>query len=206
MAARKSKVDGQRDLSARIVDAAIELAEESAWSDVRLRRVAARLGVPLNDLRAHCRDLDGVADAWFARALDQVLRPAEAGFADLPARERLYLVMLRWFEANAAHRRVVGEMLRAKLTPAHPHHWVPLVFSLSRLIQWVREAGLLDAGGRRRQVEEVGLTLLFLATLGVWLNDDTPAQERTRRFLRRRLERADRLLAIAWPGPRSAAS
>jgi hypothetical protein len=70
-----------------------------------------------------------------------------------------------------------------------------MIFSLSRLIQWLREVALLEAGGRRRQVEEVGLTLLFLATLRVWLADSSEDQEDTRRFLRRRLERADRWMA-----------
>jgi hypothetical protein len=117
------------------------------------------------------------------------------GFADLPARERVYLVMVRWFESQRDQRAVVGQMLSAKLYPSHPHHWVPAIFHLSRLIQWVRDAASLDAPGRRRQVEEVGLTLLFLATLRVWLRDETDDLAATRRFLRRRLKEADRLLA-----------
>jgi hypothetical protein len=142
-----------------------------------------------------------VADAWFARALARMLAPAEAGFADLPARERVYLVMMRWFDAHRDTRVIVGQMLGTKLYPSHPHHWVPMIFNLSRVIQWVREAAHLDASGRWRQVEEVGLTLLFLATLGVWLCDPSADQETTRRFLRRRLAMADRVLALAARAP-----
>jgi AcrR family transcriptional regulator len=189
----------RRDLDQRIVDHAMVLAAEVGWDHLRLRQVAEDLGISLAELRACHRDLDAVADAWLGRALQAMLEPAEAGFADLPARERVYLMMMRWFEANAAHRAVVGQMLRAKLHPPHPHHWVPMVFSLSRLIQWVREAARLDAPGRRRQVEEIGLTLLFLATLSVWLGDDTAEEERTRRYLRRRLAQADWMLARVGP-------
>lgn len=189
------------DLDQRIVDRAVELATEVGWDRVRLRRVAEDLGLTLADLRARFRDLDAVADAWFARPLAAMLAPPDAGFADLPARERVYLVMMRWFEAQRAQRAVVGQMLNAKLYPSHPHHWVPMIFNLSRLIQWVREAAVLDAPGRRRQVEEVGLTLLFLVTLGVWLKDETEDLATTRRFLRRRLAEADRLLA-GLPRPR----
>jgi hypothetical protein len=130
-----------------------------------------------------------------------MLAPAEAGFTDLPARERVYLVMIRWLDAHRDERAIVGQMLSTKLYPSHPHHWVPMIFSLSRLIQWVREAAHLDASGRRRQVEEVGLTLLFLATLRVWLRDQSADQETTRRFLRHRLAMADRLLALAARTP-----
>ena len=185
-------------LERRIVDVALELAEETGWDGLRLRRVAERIGVPLADVLAHFRDLDAVADAWFRRAWAAMLAPPPADFATRPARERLHLMMMRWFDALAPHREVTGQILTAKLYPSHPHHWAPLAFNLSRSIHWLREAALLDATGRRRQIEEVGLTALFLATLACWLRDNTPNQARTRKFLQHRLEDADRLMARAW--------
>jgi len=47
----------------------------------------------------------------------------------------------------------------------------------------------------QRQMEEVGLTGLFLATLRVWLRDDSDNQENTRAYLKRRLALADRTMA-----------
>ncbi len=185
-------------LDQRIVDAALELAEEAGWDRLRLRAVAARLDVPLAAVLVHYRDLDAVADAWFRRAWSAMLAVPPEGFAALPARERLHLAMMRWFDALAPHREVTGQILAAKLYPAHPHHWVPLVFNLSRSIHWLREAALLDAVGRRRQMEEVGLTWLFLMTLAVWLRDETPGQARTREVLRRRLADADRAMVRVW--------
>jgi len=193
-------------LDRRIVDRTVTLAAEVGWDRVRLRHVAADLDITLVELRARYRDLDAVADAWFARALAAMLAPREVEFSDLPARERVYLAMMAWFEAQRDRRAVVRQMLRAKLYPSHPHHWVPMIFSLSRLIQWLREATHLDAPGGRRQVEEVGLTLLFLLTLGVWLKDETPDLATTRRFLRRRLADADRLLTALPRRPRSEAA
>ena len=193
------------DVERGIVDAALALAEEEGWENLRLRQVAARLDMPLDELRRHFRDADAIADAWLGRALAAMLAPVEPGFWDLPARERLRLLMLRWFDAAAEHRTVTVQMLAGKLWPFHPHHWVPMVFNVSRLIQWLRDAAALDAGGVRRQVEEIGLTGLFLATLAVWSTDNTPGQERTRFFLDRRLARADRAMARTFarhrPGP-----
>ena len=197
-ATRRSASRKTAKLDTRIVDTAIELAEESGWESLRLRRVAERLGVPLAEVLAHYRDIDAVADAWFARAWAAMLAPPPRGFARRPARERIHIVLMRWFDALAGHRRVTGEMLSDKLYPSHPHHWVPMIFNLSRTIHWLREAAMLDATGRRRQMEEVGLTGLFLATLRVWLRDDSENQARTRDVLRRRLAAADRFMARKW--------
>ena len=179
----------------RILETALAMAEEDGWAGVSLNAVAGRAKVPLTELRRRYRDADAIANAWFARALDAMLEPPPRGFARHPAPERLEIMMLRWFDTLAPHRRVTAEMLTQKMWVFHPHHYVPMVFSLSRFIQWLRDAARLDAGGRRRQVEETGLTMLFLATLAVWCGDETKGQEHTRSFLRSRLAQADNAMA-----------
>ena len=178
----------------RVLDAALELAEERGWADVRLYLVAERAGVPLAAIGAEFRDLDALANAWFARALAAVEQIPPEALAGQPAPERLHLVVMRWFDALAAHRDVTGEILRAKLYPSHPQHWVPLIFDLSRLVHWFLDAARIASTGRARQMAEIGLTAIFLGSLRVWLRDDSEATERTRSYLRRRLAAADRYL------------
>ena len=197
---RKAKAPTRKteDLDTRIVDTAIEMAEEIGWGNVRLREVATQLDISLAELQVHYRDLDAVANAWFGRAWQAMLAPPPEDFASRPATERLYLLLMRWFDALAPHREVTSQMIGEKLHLPHPHHWVPMIFNLSRTIQWLRDAALLDAGGRRREIEEIGLTALFLATLAVWRRDKTPDQERTRSFLRQRLAWSDRAMVRIW--------
>lgn len=204
-AAQKSPTRPRRpgDPAGRILETALALGEEIGWDRVRLREVAARLDIPLAAVLDHYRDLDAVADAWFERAWRAMLAPMPDGFDALPPPERIETVMMRWFDALAPHRRLTGQMLAAKMWYAHPHHWVPAIFNLSRTVLWIREAARLDAAGRQRQVEEIGLTGLFVATLRVWLRDDSDGQQRTRDFLRRRLRGADRLMAV-WAARRDA--
>ena len=184
----------------RILKAALAIAGEEGWASAGLSAVAARAKVPVSKLRRHFRDTDAIADAWFRVGLDAMLAPPPRGFSRRPAAARLEILMRRWFDALAPHRRVTAEMLSAKLWIFHPHHYVPMVFNLSRLIQWLRDLAGLDAGGRRKQIEETGLTALFLATLAVWCRDDTENQERTRAFLKRRLAQADGLMARLFAG------
>ena len=191
------------DLDERIVDAALAMAEADRWDSVRLRRIAKEVGIPLADLAARFRDRDAIANAWFARARAAMLAPLPADVAAAPAAERLFVLMMRFLDALAAHRRVTVQMLKVKLWPFHPHHWVPMVFELSRTVLWWRDAAGLDAPPPRREIEEIALTWLFLGTLAVWANDATEGQKRTRRFLHRRLTDADaiarlRLMPCAW--------
>jgi AcrR family transcriptional regulator len=178
----------------RVVDAALELAEERGWANVRLYQVAERAGVPLARIGAEFRDLDAVANAWFARALATIERIPPEALAGQPAAERLHLAVMQWFDALAPHREVSGEMLRAKLYPSHPQHWVPLIFDLSRLVHWFLDAAGIASTGRARQMAEIGLTAIFLLSLRVWLSDDSADSERTRRYLYGRLDAADRWL------------
>jgi AcrR family transcriptional regulator len=187
---------GPDPLRDRIIDAAVAAAGEDGggWYDLRLHLLARRLGVPLEAVLDRFRDADAIADAWFARALRAMLRDEPGRDIDaLPPSGRMHAVLMRWFDAQAAHRRVVGSMIGAKLHPSHPHHWVPLAFNLSRLIHWALDAARLDARGVARQAEEVGLTLVLLRALRVWLGDPSPGQRRTRAFLRRNLGWLDRL-------------
>ena len=135
MATRKrTSENDSTGLEERVVDAVITLAEEVGWENVRLRIVAERLDVSLAEIGSRFRDLDAVADAWFARARQAMLAPVPPEFASLPARQRLETLLLRWFDATSAHRRISVQMLAGKLWPFHPHHWAPLVFNLSRTI------------------------------------------------------------------------
>ena len=74
-----------------------------------------------------------------------------------------------------------------------------LIVRLSRTVQWLWEAARLDAAGWRKDLEEIGLSLLFAATVVHWLGDRSENQERTRRFLGRRLAAADTLMALLSP-------
>lgn len=175
----------------RIVDAAIALAEERGWEDVRLYLVAERLGIGLDDVGREFGDLDAIANAWFARARRQLLRLPAEGLIGRPPPERLHAAMTTWFEALAPHHAVTCQMLDHKLYPSHPHHWVPMIFDLSRLMHDFLDVARIASTGRRRQLAEVGLTTIFLASLRDWRRDPERAGGR----LGRRLAAADRLLA-----------
>jgi len=200
-----SKKKKDKASAEKILAATLDLAAEAGWDNLRLRNVARELGVPMTAVLSHYRDLDAVANAWFTQGLAAMLAPVDKGFHDLPPKERVRLLMLRWFDALAPHRETTAAMLAGKMYPFHPHHWVPMVFDLSRLIHWLRDAAGLDAGGRQKQAEEIALSALFVATLAVWCSDGSEDQARTRAFLDKRLAHGDRFMAALFGAKKEAA-
>ena len=165
----------------RVVDAALAIAGEVGWEQVRLSTIADRMELPLAEIGRHFRDVDAIANAWFVRArLAMLALPAEE-LAGRLADERIALAFGTWLDSLAPHRQVAAEVLRHKLYPSHPHHWVPLVFDLSRLIHDLLDVARVPGRGRLRQAQEIGLTAITLVTLASWLQDDRPAQERSKR-------------------------
>ena len=59
----------------RVVDAALALATKVGWEQVRLSTIADRIQLPLAEIGRHFRDVDAIANAWFAR----VSRPHRSG-------------------------------------------------------------------------------------------------------------------------------
>jgi AcrR family transcriptional regulator len=189
----KDPADDSADIAQAIMALALEQAERVGWEGVRLFDVAAALDISLADIYRHYRDADAIAEAWLSKADRAMLAPAEPSFAELAPPQRIERVMLRWLDTLAPHRAVTRQILVGKLYPGHPHFVAALVVRLSRTVQWVREAALLRGGPPRRQLEEIALTWLFVATVAVWMVDRSDGQTITRRFLAGRLRDADRL-------------
>jgi len=199
MAAKRAQRDAKSTTmgtsSSRLLEKALAVAEKRGWGNISLVDLAHDAGVTVPELRRHYPDLDGIANAWFALALDAMLAPTAKGYDRLNTNERLEILIWRWFTFLAPHRKVSADILRTKMHAPHLHHWVPMIFDLSRLVQLWRDGAGLRAQGRQRQIEEIGLTGIFLATLAEWCNDDSDAQEMTRARLSARLGRADRFMA-----------
>jgi AcrR family transcriptional regulator len=197
------------NLRERIVDAALELAEQQrSWETVRLHAVATRLGITLADIGRHFREKEDVVEAWFDRADRAMLATAASPeFRAFGTRERLHRVIMTWLTALGPHRRVTRQMIFGKLEPGHLHVQIPGLLRVSRTVQWMREAaGLTPPGMTRRAVEEVATTSIYLMTFVHWMVDESPQSVRTSEFLDRRLKQAERVAQFVNRSPRTSAA
>jgi ubiquinone biosynthesis protein COQ9 len=201
-----SSMPKQVSLRERIVDAAVALAEQRCWEEVRLFEVAQSLGVALDDVRQHFREKEDVIEAWFDRADGAVLKAsAEPGFTELPGRVRLHRLIMAWLDALADHRRVTREMIYGRFEPGHVHMQARGLLRVSRTVQWIREGARRDASFLTRALEETVLTSIYLATFFYWMRDDSTDSAATRRFLDRLLRGAEWLPSLVFVPDRRAA-
>jgi len=177
-----------------IVAAALALAAEAGWEQVRLSALAQRTGLPLVLIADRFRDVDAVADAWFAAARRALFAVPFASMAEHGADVRLAIVMEAWLDHLQPYRRVAIDIVRSKLHPSHAHHWVPLVFDLSRLVHDFLDAARVPGRPPLRPVQEIALTGITLAMLTDWARDRSSDAASTKKQLRRRLARAGALV------------
>lgn len=185
------------DKAQRILDKALELAEQDRWEAVRLHDIADALNLSLDDIRLYYREKEDLVEAWFDRADSAMLQEANAPrFWMLSDRERFEHLIMAWLGSLAPHRRVTREMILNKLEPGHFHIQIPAVMRISRTVQWIREAARRRATFLHRALEETCLTSIYLATFCYWMRDDSPRSQNTRDLLQNLLGTAG--LLINW--------
>src|SRR3954447_16789374 len=100
-AALPPSAPSKRDM---VVQALMNLAAGRPWNDIELADIARAAGISLADLRDLFPSKGAVLGA-FSRKIDrEVLEGTSDDLADEPARERVFDVMMRRFDAMAPYR------------------------------------------------------------------------------------------------------
>ena len=173
----------------RILDTALELAENSSWEAVHLHQIADDLNITLDDIKQIYSSKDDLVEAWFDRADSVVLANyVSADFIAQTKRERLHKVIMLWFMSLSKHRTVSRQMLCYKFEFGHIHLQILGIMRISRTVQWFREAALIKTDNLQRILEEVCVTGIYLSSFVRWLFDDSTDSQRTSKYLERALE------------------
>lgn len=173
-------------LAVRILDTAMEQADNSNWESVKLHSIAESLDISLKDIRQFYPQKDDLVEAWFDRADTSMLSvKSTSEFTELPAKERLHHVIMHWFLSMQDYRRVTRQMLYYKMEFGHIHLQVLGVMRISRTVQWFREAALLKSSNLCRITEEICITTIYLGSFLRWLFDNSEHSEHTSRYLKR---------------------
>ena len=180
----------RHDTEDKILSAALALAADDGWRWVSMAAVAARAGVPLADLRDHFPSKVDLLAGLLLRTDQQVLAGGLAEPGE-PARDRLFDVLMRRFDALTPDRDGVAAVLRD--LPTDPLAIALLAPRFLTSMAWMLEAAGLSAQGLAGAARVKGLAVVYLDALRVWLRDDSEDLARTMAALDRGLRRAEGL-------------
>ncbi len=177
-------------LDRAVASAAMGLAAEKGWRHVGLLDVAHTAGIPLS--RFHHR-FRGRADllAAVSRVADETVLAGDiAADPTESARDRLFDVMMRRFDALRPFRDGLRSVVRD--LPADPATALAFSCAFGRSMAWMLRAAGIDPDQRGGTALVAGLGTVHARVMRVFLNDDTADLSRTMAALDNALRGAER--------------
>lgn len=188
----------------RVSEAALRLAAERDWDQVSLLDIAKAAEVSLVDLYRHAHTKQQILAAFSRRVDEAVLseRDAEAE-PDEPARDRLFDALMLRFDHLQPYREGLKSIL--KTYRRDPVLAVGGLCELRQSMACMLEAADLSSSGLRGRLRRDGLTAIYLATLRIWLEDESADMAKTMAALDGYLRRIERPVSMVegLSGPRS---
>ena len=182
------------DIPRHVIDTAMKLAAERGWRDLSLAEIADAAKLPLSKVYPVFPSKTAILGA-FSRQIDAaVLAAEEAGAREGSAHDRLFDALMRRFDALRPYREALGNIVCA--AAGDPVSALCGLCRLKRSMACMLEAARLSATGLRGALRVKALGLAYLATLRVFLRDDSPDMAATMAALDRNLSHLGRLARL----------
>jgi AcrR family transcriptional regulator len=186
----KSARVGSAPSKDRIIDALMGLFATRDFANISLADIAEEAGIPLAELREfYDGKLAILAD--FSRRIDRIVLedgPAEGDCA----RDRLFDILMRRFDALTPYKEAVGRLMRAlRCDPRLAGFAHCNAMRAAKAMQVGADA---EKSGVFGALTRQGLVLVHAETLRVWLDDDDPGLARTMAALDQSLGRGERAM------------
>ena len=180
------------DIPDHIVDTAMKLAAEGRWRGLSLAEIAEAAKVPISKVYPVYASRQAILDAFVRRIDAAVLAESDAEDLDGGARDRLFDVLMRRFDALDPYKDAVATV--AFDQARDPLAALASACRLRRSMALMLEAAGLASGGARGALRVKGVALIYLSALRVWLRDESEDKARTMAALDKQLRRAEALI------------
>jgi AcrR family transcriptional regulator len=161
----------------KIIEAFLALLAEKPFEKIGLAAVAEKAGVSLADMRGEFGSTFDIVSAFVRETDRKVLAGGEGEDAESTARDRLFDVLMRRFEALQPYREAVRSLVRS--AERHPRFTLALNKLAVRSQQWMLSAAGIDSSGWIGGIRAQAVAVMFARVMRVWLRDDDPGLGRT---------------------------
>jgi hypothetical protein len=178
-----------------VIDAALKLAANRNWREIRLVDIAAEAKLDLADLAQVSSSKADIVRRFSSRTDRALLKALKTQPVEGDAHDRLFEVIMRRLEILAPHRAALKSILDAPV--GNPTALAMLAGSAATTQRWMLAAAGLEEDGPGGLLKQGGLACVYARTLRVWLDDDDPGLARTMAALDADLRNGARWLRFA---------
>ncbi len=182
------------DIPRHVIDTAMKLAAERGWRDLSLAEIADAAKLPLSKVHPVFPSKAAILGALTRQIDAAVLAAEEAGAREGGAHDRLFDALMRRFDALRPYREALGNIVCAEA--GDPASALCGLCRLKRSMAGMLEAARLSTTGLRGALRVKALCVAYLATLRVFLRDDSPDMAATMAALDRNLSHLGRLARL----------
>ncbi len=190
--------------SDRIIDAALACIARQGWRRLSLADIAAEAGLPILRVYRMFQSKPAILRGFFRRVDEAVLAAPLDSEPDERPRDRVFDLLMRRFDALTPYRAAL-EVLGREL-PTDPLAALAAGAGLLRSMRWMLEAAGISGEGLGGALAVKLTAAAYLATLRVWLRDESPDLAPTMAALDRRLRGIERWYGIGRRREAAAAS
>lgn len=178
-----------------IIDALMDLASRRSWNSIEIKDIAEAANVSLAEFRDLFPSKGAVLGALSRKIDKQVLEGTTDDLAGEPARERIFDVLMRRFDALAPYKEALRRISQdLRYDPASLAALNQVALNSQRFM--LAAAGI-STEGPLGALKLQGAVLVWANTMRTWFDDDDPTLARTMARLDRELRRGERILEQA---------
>jgi AcrR family transcriptional regulator len=191
------------DIAKHLIETALKLAAERGWAELSLAEIAEAADLRLSQVYPVFASKTAILEA-FSRQIDgRVLAEEEAedesGDEEDQARDRLFDVMMRRFDALQPYKAGLGNLIQDQVRDPLAALCAMRQLMLSMAV--MLEAARIPSGGIRGALRTKGLAAIYLATVRVWLRDESADMAKTMAALDGYLRRVESFAGRRRPPP-----
>jgi AcrR family transcriptional regulator len=182
----------QADDADRIVAAAFAAIAQIGWRRLSLAAVAAEAELPIVRVYREFASKTAILVALHRRVDVAVLASPPPPEPDERPRDRVFDLLMRRFDALLPYKPALAVLARE--LPRDPASALCAGAALLGSMRWMLEAAGIATGGLAGALAVRLTAAAYLATMRVWLDDESPDLARTMAALDQRLRRIERWL------------
>jgi ubiquinone biosynthesis protein COQ9 len=175
------------------LDAMLRLAEQLGWRDLTLADIADEAGLSIGELQRLVSGKSALLNRLVARVDDLVLGAETKFDPEEPVKDRLFDVAMQRLDVLQPWRGAIKAIARD--LPFDPVAAICLGAKRRKSMIWMLEKAGVSSSGLKGRVRAAGLDVIMIATMRVWLKDESKDMSVTMAALDRHLTKADRLVS-----------